>query len=142
MAHPSDLVLDWIETTITGLATTGANVFRTRTYDVPDAELPAIAMSIGADTARGESGRSNIAFIDSDLTVNLDVKVKTATDIDGALTNIREEIFQAFKAAYPSRISSIVDLWEVGASEPETWEADTRKGSMIVQYNFFYRRAQ
>jgi hypothetical protein len=142
MAHPSDAVLDFIQTTLTGLSTTGSNVFRTRVYDIPDANIPAITISIGSDTARGDSGRSNIAFIDSDLIINLNIKVKSKDDLDGALTDIREEIFQAFKAAYDTRLASILDYWEIGAAEPETFEADTKKADMLVNYNFAYRRAQ
>ena len=142
MAHAADGVVDFVVTTLTGLTTTGSNVFRRRVYDVPDANLPALIINMGADTARGDSGRANIAYIDSDLEVNIVIMAKDSDDLDGTLLDIRAEIDAAFSTAYATKPATVLDYWWVSASEPETAESDTRKGAMGLVYNFAYRRAQ
>lgn len=42
MAHPRKLIRDDIKTTLTGLTTTGANVFASRVYPIESARLPGI----------------------------------------------------------------------------------------------------
>lgn len=142
MAHVADSVIGFVVTTLTGLTTTGTNVFRQRVYDIDDGKLPALCIYMGSDIASDPDGRVNITYIDSVLSVAIDIKAKDRADLDGALLDIRAEVEAALSAAYSSRPASVIDYWWASADDPETSESDTRKGSMRLVYNFHYRRAQ
>ena len=142
MAHPLDAVIAFFVTTVTGLATTGTNVFRQRVYDLEDGVLPALLIYMGDDIAIGENGRTNMAYIDGDVEIRIEIKAKDSTDLDTALLDIRAEIETALNAAFSARPASVQDYWQIGMTEPETSESDTRKGTAVLTYNAMYRRAQ
>ena len=50
MAHVRKLIRDDIETTLTGLATTGANVYQTRVYPIAEDRLPGLAIYTSSET--------------------------------------------------------------------------------------------
>ena len=45
MAHVRKLIRDNITTTLTGLTTTGSNVFQTRFFPLEDTKLPALCIT-------------------------------------------------------------------------------------------------
>lgn len=52
MAHVRKQIRDLLETQITGLATTGSNVFQNRTTPIPADQLPAISLSLGDESVQ------------------------------------------------------------------------------------------
>jgi hypothetical protein len=96
MAHVRKLIRDDIETTLTGLATTGANVYQTRVYPIAEDRLPGLAIytsSEATDYATITPPRTQVRL----LTVSVDVyvKVNTAYDdtLDAACVEIEEALY-------------------------------------------------
>lgn len=94
MAHVRKLIRDDIETTLTGLATTGANVYQTRVYPIAEDRLPGLAIytsSEATDYATITPPRTQVRV----LTVSVDVYVKASTAYDDTLDAACVEIEEA-----------------------------------------------
>jgi len=94
MAHVRKLIRDDIETTLTGLATTGANVYQTRVYPIAEDRLPGLAIytsSEATDYATITPPRTQVRV----LTVSVDVYVKANTAYDDILDAACVEIEEA-----------------------------------------------
>lgn len=120
MPHKAETILEAVETLLTGLTTTGANVERARVHPWTNAELPAISLFMGADTPLDNDARG-IGFYDWGLLINVDaVCKKTATSgIDTTLNLIRAELTTALVGDYTLGLSFVIDIVEQGSSEPE-----------------------
>jgi hypothetical protein len=94
MAHVRKLIRDDIETTLTGLATTGSNVYQTRVYPIAEDRLPGLAIytsTEATDYATITPPRTQVRT----LTVSVDVYVKAVTAYDDTLDVICVEIEEA-----------------------------------------------
>jgi len=94
MAHVRKLIRDDIETTLTGLATTGANVYQTRVYPIAEDRLPGLAIytsSEATDYATINPPRTQIRT----LSVSVDVYAKAVTGYDDTLDAACVEIEEA-----------------------------------------------
>lgn len=94
MAHVRKLIRDDIETTLTGLSTTGSNVYQTRVYPIAENRLPGLAIytsSEATEYATINPPRTQIRT----LTVSVDVYAKAVTAYDDALDAICVEIEEA-----------------------------------------------
>jgi len=97
MAHVRKLIRDNIETTLTGLVTTGTNVYKTRVYPIAEDKLPGIAIYTreeSTDHATITKPRTQIR----NLVVSVEVYVKALTDYDDELDQIALEIEEALYA--------------------------------------------
>lgn len=94
MAHVRKLIRDDIETTLTGLTTTGSNVYQTRVYPLAEDRLPGLAIytsSEAAEYATINPPRTQIRT----LSVSVDVYVKAVTGYDDTLDAACVEIEEA-----------------------------------------------
>ena len=94
MAHVRKLIRDNIETTLTGLATTGANVYQTRVYPIAEDRLPGLAIytsSESTDYATINPPRTQLRT----LSVSVDVYAKAVTAYDDLLEAACVEIEEA-----------------------------------------------
>lgn len=94
MAHVRKLIRDNITTTLTGLATTGSNVFQTRLFALGENKLPAICIytkSESSDYSTVAIPRTQIRTLD----VNVEFFVKGTANIDNSLDQIAVEIEEA-----------------------------------------------
>ena len=94
MAHVRKLIRDNIETTLTGLATTGANVYQTRVYPIAEDRLPGLAIytsSEATEYATLTPPRTQLRT----LSVSVDVYAKAVTAYDDLLDAACVEIEDA-----------------------------------------------
>jgi len=94
MAHVRKLIRDNIETTLTGLATTGANVYQTRVYPIAEDRLPGLAIytsSEATEYATLTPPRTQLRT----LSVSVDVYAKAVTAYDDLLDAACVEIEEA-----------------------------------------------
>lgn len=94
MAHVRKLIRDDIETTLTGLATTGSNVYQTRVYPIAEDRLPGLAIytsTEATDYATITPPRTQVRT----LSVSVDVYVKSVTGYDDTLDAACVEIEEA-----------------------------------------------
>lgn len=94
MPHVRKSIRDNITTTLTGLTTTGSNVFQTRFYPLAEAKLPALAIYTKSETT--EYGtvhvpRTQIRTLD----VTVEAYVSGNTNVDNTLDTIATEVEEA-----------------------------------------------
>jgi hypothetical protein len=91
MAHIRKSIRDNVVTTLTGLTTTGANVFQTRVYPLASNKLPGLAIYTRSES----SDYSTITMprnIIRTMTVSVEAYVKGVTGTDDSLDTIASEI--------------------------------------------------
>lgn len=139
--HRAESILADVVTTLTGLTTTAANVFRGRVYAIPDANLPALAVYQGEDKIIGQYAQ---AKYDCELTVNIEAIVKTSsTQVDTLLNTIREEVVAALQADYTQGLAYVLNTIEGDTSAPElSGEGDKPAATVRMEWKFHYRRSR
>jgi len=94
MAHIRTAIRDDIETALTGLTTTGANVFPTRIYPLADAKLPGLAIYTMSEETDYQS-ISPPRTLHRKLEVVVEAYVKAVADYDDTLDTICAEVEEA-----------------------------------------------
>lgn len=97
MAHVRKQIRDNIVTTITGLATTGSNVYRTRVYPLADAKLPGLAVFTDSEEIEPSTITPPRTQMRT-LTVRIEAFVKGVSNFDDQLDTISEEVEEALAA--------------------------------------------
>jgi hypothetical protein len=97
MAHVRKQIRDNIVTTITGLATTGSNVYRTRVYPLADAKLPGLAIFTDSEEIEPSTITPPRTQMRT-LTVRIEAFVKGVSNFDDQLDTISEEVEEALAA--------------------------------------------
>ncbi len=130
----AETILSTVETTITGLATTGSNVIRANVRTVKT--HPALTLSQGGDSVDVES--SSYPLLYRSLDVNVLAHVKNNTTPETQLNLIREEVYLALMADRTLGLNYVIDINPTGVDQPEiTGDADQIVG--IMQMNFTVR---
>ena len=94
MAHVRKSIRDNIKTTLTGLTTTGTNVFQTRFYPLAEAKLPALAIYTKSETSEYgtiKTPRTQVRTLD----VTVEAYVSGNTNVDNTLDTIATEVEEA-----------------------------------------------
>jgi hypothetical protein len=114
--HRVETIMDTIVATLTGLTTTGANVYRGRAYPVEVSKLPALIVWQGDDSATTEL---LIDEVTSRLQVAFDALAREpASQIETTLNLIREEVTVALMADYTLGLAYVEGIMETDAEEP------------------------
>ena len=90
MAHIRKLIRDNIETTLTGLTTTGANVFASRVYPIQTAKMPGLCIYTSSETIEAQTIKPPRGLIRS-LEVSVEAYVESAV-ADDVLDTIAAEV--------------------------------------------------
>jgi len=88
MAHKRTSIRNNVTTTVTGLTTTGSNVFETRIYPNELAKLPLLNVYSNTET----SELSSIGKIERNLEIMVEGFAKATSNIDEALDTISKEV--------------------------------------------------
>jgi len=132
--HRVESILSAIQTTLTGLTTTGANVVRDRVY--PPENLPMISIDQGEDVK--EDLPAQIFDVESNLTVNVNILVK-ADSYTTQLNQIRAEVYAAMMASSRLGLSYVDSLLWVSDSAPEIdGESETKTAVCTMQFQVGY----
>jgi hypothetical protein len=94
MAHVRKSIRDNVVTTLTGLATTGSNIYRTRVYPLAEDKLPGLAIYTRDESTGYETmgiPRTQVR----NLTVAVEIYVKGTSNYDDTLDTICVEIEEA-----------------------------------------------
>ena len=137
MAHLRQSIRERIATDVTGLSTTGSNVFQSRFYPVEDASLPCLLVY----TTSEESEVTEIASprpMTRLLNVIVQGVVGTATNPDDTLDTISKEIEVAM--ASDVTINDLADNSFLSSTDIE-FNADGAKpiGTVMLNYVVEYR---
>lgn len=91
MAHIRKLIRDNIASTLTGLTTTGANVFQTRVYPISSGSLPGIAIYTKSETSDFIT-MTRPRIVSRVLTVSIEAYIQGASGYDNLLDTVAKEI--------------------------------------------------
>ncbi len=143
MPHARQQIRDAVATTLTGLATTGSNVFVSRVYPLENASLPGISIMTDNDVAEidntSATNGNRIVWANLGLIIKAHVQ-ESASSLDDTLDQIEVEVRQAL-------LSDITlgglakDIWWI--SSDITLEGENAKpiGLAEILFNVSYRVA-
>jgi len=97
MAHARKAIRDDIITAVTGLTTTGSNVFQNRVYPIEQSSLPGLMVFTNEETIEASSispPRTQIRR----LTVSIEGVVRAVDNYDDTLDSICQEVEEALTA--------------------------------------------
>ena len=139
MTHRAETIMAAIVTTMTGLTTTGARVYRARAYVLPKADANALAIFQGSDEVQDGSMFHRVRSL---LTVNIETVAREATaQIDETLNTIRKEVAAAIGASTNLGLAFEVGALELKAEQPEiSDEGDRPTGRMRIVLGINYWR--
>jgi len=143
MAHVRQQIRDAVATTLTGLATTGSNVFVSRVYPLESASLPGITIMTDNDVE--DIDNTSAANSNRIVWANLGLIIKAhaqeaVSSLDGTLDQIEVEIRQSLMSDIT--LGGLVkDMWWI--STDITLEGENTKpiGLAEIVFNLSYRVA-
>jgi hypothetical protein len=91
MSHARQQIRDAVVTAVTGLATTGSNVFRTRIHPLDQQSLPALLVYTLEEASEADAMGASRSLLRS-LRVAIDAVVQQVTDLDDLLDDIAAEV--------------------------------------------------
>lgn len=97
MAHVRKQIRDNVVTALTGLTTTGSNVFRSRVYPIETSKLPGLAIYTDSEDIEAQTVNPPRTQFRT-LTVTVDCYVKGVSNFDNDLDTISEEVEEALAA--------------------------------------------
>jgi hypothetical protein len=97
MSHVRKLIRDDVVTTLTGLATTGTNIYRSRVYPLAANKLPGITIYTKSDASEYATNVRPRTILRT-LTVVVEAYVQALSDYDSQLDTIAVEIEEALAA--------------------------------------------
>ena len=93
--HKRKQIRDYFETALSGLTTTGANVFQTRTYPLTDAKLPALVLFNGDESSERRSAGAGLQRLFQQV---VEGYAKANANVDDTLDAIADEVEAAIDA--------------------------------------------
>lgn len=136
MSHVRQQIRDAVVTRVTGLTTTGINVFNSRVYSLADEKLPALAVYT-------KSEDSGIATMGRKMDRNLDIVIEGYAKGADALGNTLDTIAAEVEAAIGTdgNLSGLGKLNGLKGTEVEFrgGEAEKPIGVVRLTYNIFYQ---
>jgi len=134
MAHARKQIRDQLMTTLTGLTTTGSNVFNSRVYD-HDA-LPCISIYTLSEELGDESHNKQFRM----LNVMVEVRAKAADNLEDDLDKIGAEIEDAIFASGDTTLSNTCKDFDYDGLDIElSGEAEKPFGLMTMRFLAMYR---
>lgn len=122
MAHVRKLIRDNIETALTGLTTTGTNVYQTRVYPIAEDRLPGLAIYTNTEESEFSTVTRPRTQIRT-LTVSVEIYVKAVTGYDDTVDTSCVEIEEAL-ATDVTRGGNAKDTRVVSFEADQSGEAD------------------
>jgi hypothetical protein len=139
-AHKAELILSAFVQQLknaTVVSVVDSSIVRDRVD--PASVTPDINIKMGADVVVDDS---NMAFIDSELSVTVVITVKSSTGLSTELNEIRKQIHQAIYADLNLGLLYIIQTKHTDTTPPETsGEAENETAQQLVNYSVWYRHA-
>ncbi len=134
MSHVRQQIRDQLKTTLTGLTTTGSNVFDSRVYD-HDA-LPSLAIYTLSEELGEESANKQMRI----LNIVVEARAKANTNLDNTLDLIGSEVEAAiFSSGDTTLNGKCKDIDFEGVDIELSGDAEKPVGLMIMRFVALYR---
>lgn len=138
MTHKRKTIRDNATTLLTGLSTTGSNVFASRVYPVEAASLPALLIYVGEEeTDDSVDSMGNVKVVVARL--NIEVRAAKSTGIDDQLDTILEEVQTAI-AGNRNLSGALLRRIDYRGIEGPEWsaEGEVEHAAMTIRYDATY----
>jgi uncharacterized protein YabE (DUF348 family) len=89
--HLRQRIREQVATTVTGLATTGSNVFQSRVYSLSDDVLPALLVYSVSESSDIDS-MGSIGSLTRNLSLSIEGYVKNVSDYDDVIDDVCKEV--------------------------------------------------
>jgi hypothetical protein len=134
MSHVRQQIRDQLKTTLTGLSTTGANVFDSRVYD-HDA-LPSLTIYTLSEELGEESANKQLRL----LSIVVEARAKATTNLDNTLDTIGAEVEAAIFASGDTTLNGkCKDIDFEGIDIELSGDSDQPVGLMSMRFACLYR---
>lgn len=139
--HRAEQILDAVVTSLTGLSTTGSNIFRGRHYSLESGSMPALLVYMGSDEPIEMLSQS---LIDSLIEVRVESRTMSPTaQLDESLNQIRKEVTIALQADFSQGLDFVLNLEEGKADEPEFSDSGEQPvARQVMNWRITYRRSR
>lgn len=136
MPHARQQIRDQIVTTVTGLATTGSNVFSTRVWPHEGGVLPSLNVRNGIEAIDNDASTLDIET--RSLDIQIEARVKSTGSIDDELDDICAEVETAIMA--DDTLGGLVKWIELAQTEfDDSREVDQPAGLAVMTWRCLYR---
>lgn len=132
MAHVRKLLRDAVVVAVTGLATTGANVFVDRVLPLQETELPALMVAVGDQVELDGIGAPELQR--RTFSVTIEARAKAMAGLSNTLDTIGAEVETTLAAAITVGGKSVY-LTYLGTEAPvESGDADRPIGAITLTF--------
>jgi hypothetical protein len=133
--HVRRQIREAVAALLTGLTTTGANVFQSRLQPLPDNKLPALKIITDAEQLEPLDISGN--FVNRSLTVGVIAVAKAVSDVDDVIDEIIKEV--EIKLATDRTLSGLVkDIVLVSIDIDMSGETEKNTGQAIMNFTANY----
>ena len=144
MTHKRQLIRERAATVLTGLATTGSNVFQSKIHRLSDDELPALNVFTGPEELIDESLSKGLSGI-VQCALSIQVFVKQNNTYDDVLDDVLEEIQAAMRSERTTGgVGSLPEITNVffysGLEDVDYDDGETDAGSQTINYIVQYEQ--
>jgi len=137
MAHVRKQIREYFASQLTGLTTTGANVFESRVYPMQNAKLPALLIYSTSETSE-EAAFSKKRIQDRTVSIQVEGFVRTVSNFDDTLDLIAEEVEIALlDDPTLGGLATLTDLVQTEATY--TGDGEQPVGTIILTFEVHYR---
>ena len=139
MSHVRQQIREQVATTVTGLSTTGSNVFQSRVYPLQDSNLPALLVySISEDSNADVMGSTLVA--QRDLNLVIEGYVKATANFDDTVDTICAEVEAAMGT--DRTLNNLAKFSQLVSTEINyNGEGESPVGVVTLTYAVQYRTA-
>ena len=135
MSHKRQQIRDQVKTTLTGLTTTGANVFKFRVYPMAAASLPGLIIFTKEEESEPASQGSTLL---RQLALAVEGYAQATADVEDTLDDIAAEVEAAIEA--DRTLGGLVYNTELISTEFElTGEGKKQVGVITLTFKILYK---
>ena len=140
MAHKRQSIRERVASTLTGLTTTGANVFQSRVYPIENTKLPCLLIYTREETSEPLTTNPPRA-IEKVLSLVVEGYVKANTNFDDTIDTICEEVEEAL---FTDRLINdlALDSFLVNTDISYNGEGDNPLGIVVMTFQITYHHTE
>ncbi len=134
--HLRRQIREAVATAVTGLTTTGSHVFQSRVYTLQATNLPALRISLGAETITPVTIHGPLTQ-ERALQVEINAVHQAVEDLDDALDGILKEVEIAVAGMSLSGLASSVELVSIERPEFEAGSQPIGQTTLIYEAKYY-----
>lgn len=137
MAHVRQQIREAIAAAVTGLTTTGANVFQTRVYPLQNSNLPALTIATDSEAVgENQTLTFNSRTVERTLEVTITAHVKATDDFDDSIDTIFAEVEAALGRNLLTGLIREIRLSDLQTAFSDDSEKPTGQGIMTWMVDY------